>query len=730
MQAIETIEQAEQFIFKYNWYEGRSRNQDEEILFLKKCESIAKEQQHFRLLYRTRAYMVSYYSHINELWIALEIGVKNYDDCKQHLFTEELLLTLAFLIQLNQVLGNYSQSELYINEVKDYLYQTDDLKKKCNIHITAAIQYSRTGDIEKCIEENETALKLAHQLKDTYTLVTIYNNYAYQIMKKKPEQSELLLNEGMQIMEKEKNNSDQYSYILAHYYLNFALLYETQKKLLLAIDYAKQAIFLLEKHHAIDSALEAEIILASAFFKHKKYEKTIELLHKIEQVATTSGNNPILIKCYQLFYETYDKKSDYENAFLCMKKYVAAKEISFSQESEKTIRNLQITQEVKTFKLEKENAEKIAHIKHEFLANMSHEIRTPINSIIGICYLLQQDVLTEKQNNYIQRLEKNGENLLGIINDVLDISKIETGKMVLNEEPKNIADIIENVCAILSSNAQKKGIDLQTDFEDIKTIFAYIDSVRFSQIFTNLISNAIKFTDSGWVRIHATIIDKTEDVVNVEFQITDTGIGIPAEKLDTLFERYVQADAKIYTSFGGTGLGLSITKDLVELMSGTIRADSTEGEGATFIINLKLKTVASTAVDSEETLNLDILQGKTILIADDLEENRSILAEIFLSTQKDVQLLFAKDGKEAVSTLEHTMPDLILMDLDMPELNGFDATIQIRKTYPNPDLKIVIVTASLLTMSKEELKEIGFDSILNKPVKPTLLLKTICEQLN
>lgn len=730
MQAIETIEEAEQFIFNYNWYEGRSRNQDEEILLLKKCENLAKAQQKLRLLYRTRAYLISYYSHINKLHVALEIGVKNYDECKQNLFTEELLLTLAFLIQLNQVLGNYSQSEVYINEVKDYLYQTDDIKKQCNIHITAAIQYHKTGDLEKCKEENETALKLAHQLKDTYTLVTIYNNYAHQIMTKELEKSESLLNEGMHIMGTENKNSEQYSYILAHYYLNFAFLYETQNKLLLAIDYAKKAIILLEKHHAMDSALEAEIILANAFCKQKEYDNTIEILCKIEQVATASGNNPILIKCCQLFYEVYDKKSDYKKAFLYMKKYVSAKEISFSQESERTIRNLQITHNVKTIKSEKENAEKIARIKHEFLANMSHEIRTPINSIIGICYLLHQDALTEKQINYIQRLEKNGENLLGIINDVLDISKIETGKMVLNEEPKNIADIIENVYTILSSNAQKKGIDLGVEIAAIKTFIAYIDTVRLSQIFTNLISNAIKFTDSGYVRIQATIIDQKEDTVNIEFKISDTGIGIPTEKLDTLFERYVQADANIYTSFGGTGLGLSITKDLVELMGGTIHVNSTEAKGSTFIINLKFKTVASTAIIVEETLNLDILQGKTILIADDLEENRSILAEIFLTTQKDIQLLFAKDGNEAIATLEHKVPDLILMDLDMPELNGFDATIRIRKDYPNADLKIVIVTASLLTISKEELKEIGFDSILNKPLKPNVLLKTICEQLS
>ncbi|HNM32881.1 MAG TPA: hypothetical protein PKM51_09010, partial [Chitinophagales bacterium] len=241
---ITDIEQANEFIFNYNWYESRSRNQTQEIATLRLCEELAIKQQQYKLLYRTRAYMVSYYTHVNNLLVALEIGNQNYKDCVKQEYTDELLMTLSFLITIHQILGNYSQSEIYINICKEYIYKLDDIKKRCNIHIVAAVQYNYTGDIEKCIAENEQALKYATILNDNYTLITIYNNYAYQILKKNSDKAKEMLDDGMRLIEEHSKTNPQIYFLLAHYYLNYAYLYNFLNDADNTIHFAQKAMHL------------------------------------------------------------------------------------------------------------------------------------------------------------------------------------------------------------------------------------------------------------------------------------------------------------------------------------------------------------------------------------------------------------------------------------------------------------------------------------------------------
>lgn len=724
-----SIQQAEDFIFNYNWYESRSRNQEDEIMLLKQCETVAIQYQHKKLLYRARAYITSYYTHINDLKTALETGNQNYEDCKSENFIDELLMTLSFLIQAHQILGNYSQAEIYINLCKDYAFELKDIQKLCNIHIVSANQYYYTSDIDKCMEEHELSLRYAKKLNDSNTLITIYNNFAFHIASVDTTKAEAILNEGMQLIKEEISNNSKIDYLLGHYYLNYSQLYELQEKTTVAIEYSKKAMELLLKYNMIDSALEADLVLANSYFKLHQYNDSLKHLKNIEQIATTSSSNAILLKCYKLFHDFYEQQSEYKEAHNYLKKYVEVKDLTYNQESEKTIRNLQISHEVKTIKLEKENAERIGKLKHDFLANMSHEIRTPINSIIGICYLLQQDDLSNKQQNYIERLERSGENLLGIINDILDISKIEAGKFELVLLPDSIKKILEDVCNVLTYQANKKNIELISNLSSLPDELLHIDGVRLSQIFTNLLSNAIKFTQQGSVMLTASVIEQDSSSMQLEFRITDTGIGISAEKLATIFERYEQANAKIHTQFGGTGLGLSISKKLIEMMNGTINVESTEGLGTTFIIKIKFELAEEISLPNQHNLLTNtILQGKTILIADDIEENRKVLKEILHTVCDGVVLLEAADGIQVLNILQTQIVDLILMDLDMPEMNGFQTTENIRKEYTTEQLKIIATTASLLTLTKEEILSLGFNELLLKPLKPQKLMQVISSQ--
>jgi signal transduction histidine kinase len=719
---ITDIEQANEFIFNYNWYESRSRNQEQEIEALRNCEALAIEHQQYKLLFRTRAYMTSYYTHINNLIAALEIGNQNYKDCTKQVYTDELLMTLSFLITIHQILGNYSQSEMYINICKEYIYKLDDIKKRCNIHIVAAVQYNYTGDTEKCISENEQALKYANILNDNYTLITIYNNYAYQILEKNTDKAKKMLDDGMILIEEHSKTNPQINYLLAHYFLNYANLYNFLQDADNTILFAQKAMYLHKEYDAVDSYLEAETYLADAYLFKKQYDKCFQHLQNIKEVASSSSSNTILLKCFKLFHRLYEEQAQYQKAHEYLKKYIEIKDIIFNQESEKAIRNLQITHETKTITLQKENAEHIAQLKQDFLANMSHEIRTPINSIIGICYLLHQDNLSEKQEAYVTRLERSGENLLGLINDILDISKIEAGKLEFVYEPKFISEILENVYNALIFQANKKGIELQLKI-DLPKIAVLTDSTRLIQILTNLVSNAIKFTTQGSVTIAAKLVGEAQNPITVDFRIIDTGIGISAEKINTIFSRYEQANAFIQKQFGGTGLGLSISKKITEMMNGSIALESTEGVGTTFI--LQMPFTLSENDSSLEVLQLDtsIINHKSILIADDIEEQRLILREILQNAQQDIKILEAENGIEAIECTHAEHPDIILMDLDMAEMDGIEATSIIKKNPKYKNIKIIATTASLVTLSKEELFDLGFDDLILKPLRPQILLQ-------
>ena len=718
---ITDIEQANEFIFNYNWYESRSRNQTQEIATLRLCEELAIKQQQYKLLYRTRAYMVSYYTHVNNLLVALEIGNQNYKDCVKQEYTDELLMTLSFLITIHQILGNYSQSEIYINICKEYIYKLDDIKKRCNIHIVAAVQYNYTGDIEKCIAENEQALKYATILNDNYTLITIYNNYAYQILKKNSDKAKEMLDDGMRLIEEHSKTNPQIYFLLAHYYLNYAYLYNFLNDADNTIHFAQKAMHLNKEYDAVDSCLEAETYFADALLSKKQYDSCLHHLQNIEKIASASGSNTILLKCFKLFHSLYEEQIQYKEAHEYLKKYIEIKDIIFNQESEKTIRNLQITHETKTITLQKENAEHIAQLKQDFLANMSHEIRTPINSIIGICYLLHQDNLSEKQEAYVTRLERSGENLLGLINDILDISKIEAGKLEFVYESKFISDLLENVYNALIFQATKKGIALQLDV-DLPQKAVLTDSTRLIQILTNLVSNAIKFTSEGTVTIAAKLLAQHQNSITVDFRIIDTGIGISAEKIDTIFSRYEQANAFIQKQFGGTGLGLSISKKITEMMNGNISIESTEGVGTTFILQLPFALSENEIELEDMQLDTSVLNHKSILIADDIEEQRMVLREILQNSLQDIKIVEVENGVEAVESAQAEDFDIILMDLDMAEMDGMEATAIFRNNSTHQNTKIIATTASLVTLSKEEMINLGFDDLILKPLKPQFLL--------
>ncbi len=381
-------------------------------------------------------------------------------------------------------------------------------------------------------------------------------------------------------------------------------------------------------------------------------------------------------------------------------------------------------------KLAKKQAEHANHAKSEFLANMSHELRTPLNSIIGMSNMLVDDLPQGEGHDMSVTVNKAALSLLEIVNDILDISKIESGNIILEEIGFDLRDVAASVVETLAPIASGKGIwlNFKYDKEDIPYVVG--DPLRVSRILTNLIGNAIKYTLDGGVQLNIDYSYLDDDNIMLTCSIRDTGIGISADKQDTIFEKFTQADETTTRKFGGTGLGLAITKELVEMMRGEINVESTEGEGSTFWIKIpfeitdkvhqsqQTKSVINSCQD-EDALFLDQIN---VLVADDHDLNRVLIKKL-LSRYGIKSFTIVENGLLAVEEYKKNEYDLVLMDCHMPEMNGYQATTEIRKYEESSSRRtpILALTADAMAGTREKCLQVGMDDYLTKPIDAAAL---------
>ncbi len=386
--------------------------------------------------------------------------------------------------------------------------------------------------------------------------------------------------------------------------------------------------------------------------------------------------------------------------------------------------------------LAKIQAEAANIAKSAFLANMSHEIRTPMNGIIGMANILRREGLTPKQLERLDTIDTSAQHLLSVINDVLDISKIEAGKLVLEEAPVAISSLLANVSSILSERAKAKGIHLLIQTESLPTNLVG-DPTRLQQSLLNYATNAIKFAEAGTVTLRTLKQEETAEELVVRFEVQDTGIGIAPEAMSRLFSTFEQADNSMTRKYGGTGLGLAITRRLAELMGGEAGAESTLGVGSTFWFTVKLKKKKerrqaerlerNVDADAETLLKLRYA-GLRILVADDEPINREV-AQMQLEAV-DLVVDTAEDGAEAVTLAQEMTYVAIFMDMQMPNVNGLEATREIRRLPGYRQTPIIAMTANAFAEDKAKCLEAGMNDFLIKPFNPDQLFAILLRALN
>jgi len=393
--------------------------------------------------------------------------------------------------------------------------------------------------------------------------------------------------------------------------------------------------------------------------------------------------------------------------------------------------SLDITERKKTedeLKAAKEDAEAATKAKGDFLANMSHEIRTPMNAIIGMNHLLQKTEMTDKQINYVVKVDRAAHNLLGIINDILDFSKIEAGKLNIENINFNLDEVMDNLANLTSDNAHKKGLELIFDIPQNIPQYLIGDPLRLGQVMLNFVSNAVKFTERGEIVISAELLESQEKSVFIKFKVCDSGIGLTEEQQKKLFQSFSQADSTTTRKFGGTGLGLAISKKLVELMGGEVGLTSEFGKGSEFFFTVKCG-LQRDGVEKIGLLAQDI-KGIHVLIVDDNEIARDVLQHYVEDFLCDVTAV--SSGKEALLKMEETLNgtlkpfDLVLMDWKMPEMSGLEVALNLKNNSKLSKIpQIIMVTNYGREEVMVQAENIGIDGFLIKPVAQSMLLDTI-----
>lgn len=663
------------------------------------------------------------------------------------------------------ILGEYEQGLLLLRQAEAITQQLKDRRLEARVLNNFGNIYRDLGDLASALNHFERALAINEQLGDEFSLsinltsisnllydlsdydsaleyalrclpifqrghdkirLTQINNTLGNIYFKQERFQESLRHFRENLTDSEP---DTPAYVLAESGMG-KVYYRMQD-----LPHAKKTL-----NHALQRAQELGIVevkiichfyLGRMCMDEGTFRDALKHLQESFAMANEYSRRHDVMSIHEVLSTLYDLMGDIPKAFHHLKTFERLKEEIFQQTTLNKLRNLQIRQQVELAQKEKEVAERTAQLKQQFMANMSHEIRTPMNAIVGMTRLLLQKEPRENQLRYLHAIQQSADNLLVIINDILDLSKIEAGKIVIERTELSLHQLLHSVRDMLLLKAEEKGLSFEITIDPTLPDTLLGDPTRINQILLNLASNAVKFTEHGSVHVSAKLRRHAEQKCWVQFDVSDTGIGISSAYIDQIFESFTQAGTDIARKFGGTGLGLTISKQLVSLMQGDISVASELGKGATFTVVLPLeiadKTQGNTDFKTAHNQSMAALSALRILLVEDNEFNRMVAEDTLREALPDSVIDLAVDGRQAVEQVQRQDYDVVLMDIQMPVMDGVAATQQIRKleSARHRSVPIIAMTANVLQEDVQLYLQSGMNAYVSKPFQTEDLLRKI-----
>jgi signal transduction histidine kinase/AmiR/NasT family two-component response regulator/HPt (histidine-containing phosphotransfer) domain-containing protein len=634
-----------------------------------------------------------------------------------------------------KVLNNFGRIYRNLGDLDSALRDFEaalEINEKLGIELNQTINLTNISNLYYDLGDYDTALEYALKCQPIFEkynepsrLATIYQTLGEIYFKKN------FFDEALEYFQKAHKLSEENTQSSSLANSGIGKVYYKLNNLPKANEYLQIGFQQAKELNSPESEIVASFYLGRLLVLEGSYNEALEYMEHARELAKDSLRRHDLMSIQEYLADLYDKLDNIPKAYEHLKAYESLKEDIFQQATLNKLRNLQIKNQIEVAKKEKEVAERTAYLKQQFMANMSHEIRTPMNAIVGITRLLLEKDPKPEQIKYLNIIKQSSDNLLVIINDILDLSKIEAGKIVIEHISFSLRDLFYGIEQIMVLKAEEKGLNFKVQL-DSKVPDQFLgDPTRVNQILINLVGNAIKFTDKGSINLLCSLVQQDETSVTLKMDVKDTGIGISKDYVGKIFESFTQAGTDTARKFGGTGLGLTISKQLVDLMQGNISVESEQGVGTTFSVTLPLAIDLNPSakeipnVMSEEDYNA--LNNIKLLLVEDNEFNRLVAEDTLKSVLPNISISIAENGAIAVEKITHNHYDIVLMDIQMPIMDGVTATEKIRKSLPSPKNKIGIIamTANVLQEDVKRYLDAGMNAYISKPFQTEDLLSKI-----
>lgn len=616
---------------------------------------------------------------------------------------------------------SYYENALVINEELG-----DEFAQSINLNSIANLLYD-LNDFDSALEYALRCLPIFEREHDTARLKSLHITLGNIYFKQES------FDDALHYFEENLRHSgeDTVAYVMAESGLG-KVYYKMDRKEE-ASKYLSRALDQAQKLGNVEIQIICHYYIGRMCMDQENLQRALRHLEDAFGLADEYSRKHDVMSIHETLAVLYDQMGDIPRAFYHLKTYEKLKEEIFQQTTFNKLRNLQIRQQIELTRKEKEVAERTAQLKQQFMANMSHEIRTPMNAIVGMTRLLLGKDPRPDQMKYLHAIRQSADNLLVIINDILDLSKIEAGKIVIEQTDFSLREVMQSMRDMLMLKAEEKNIEFRLEIANDIPQRLVGDPTRINQILINLAGNAVKFTEKGYVLVKASVLKKENKKNFLQLDVADTGIGIAADYVDRIFESFTQAGTDVARKFGGTGLGLTISRQLVSLMGGEISVKSELGKGTTFTVLLPLQeSDVQTEPQAAPLLDANTMQQLTnvkLLLVEDNEFNRMVAEDTLKELIPGIIIDVALNGQEAVNRISQEVYDVVLMDIQMPVMDGVTATRTIRQTLPPParDTKIIAMTANVLQEDVQGYFAAGMNAYVSKPFHSEELLLKMSE---